>query len=191
MVAKPQHFFDLVPVSPKVPGRGNVLKVLGPCELNISLSIVKSGTTGLLAKFLFRDLPRKDHTNEQMPRVCKEGEGRFEFYCIRPCLEHLESASKYHYRHRRRRRNHHAITEPAVHSLYRLLSKNIDNAQPKLLDDAARYAERRSQETLGGEWFNNQAILWLPPNVRRKAAGVLSTTCGSLWQQSKTIIEGS
>lgn len=35
-------------------------------------------------------------------------------------------------------------------------------------DAAARYAERQSQTPLGGEWFNNQTMLWLPPNVHRK-----------------------
>ena len=45
---------------------------------------------------------------------------------------------------------------------------NIDNTQRILLDEAAIYAERRSQTTLGGEWFNNQTMLWLPPNVHRQ-----------------------
>ena len=45
---------------------------------------------------------------------------------------------------------------------------NIDGHQRILLDDAARYAERRSQIPLGGEWFDNQTMLWLPPNIHRK-----------------------
>ncbi|KAM0804881.1 hypothetical protein BDR22DRAFT_799805 [Usnea florida] len=45
---------------------------------------------------------------------------------------------------------------------------NIDGHQRVLLDDAARYAERRSQVPLGGEWFDNQTMLWLPPNIHRK-----------------------
>ncbi len=45
---------------------------------------------------------------------------------------------------------------------------NLNNNQRILLDEAARYAERRSRTPLGGEWFNNQGMLWLPPNVHRK-----------------------
>ncbi|KAL9137071.1 MAG: hypothetical protein Q9175_001719 [Cornicularia normoerica] len=45
---------------------------------------------------------------------------------------------------------------------------NLNNDQRLLLDEAARYAERQSQTPLGGEWFNNQTMLWLPPNVHRK-----------------------
>ena len=45
---------------------------------------------------------------------------------------------------------------------------NIDGHQRILLDDAARYAERRSQTPLGGEWFDNQTMLWLPPKIHRK-----------------------
>lgn len=49
-----------------------------------------------------------------------------------------------------------------------LFGINLNNDQRILLDDAARYAERESRTTLGGEWFNNQTTLWLPPNVHRK-----------------------
>lgn len=45
---------------------------------------------------------------------------------------------------------------------------NINNDQRILLDEAARYAERQSRTPLGGEWFNNQMMLWLPPNVHQK-----------------------
>lgn len=45
---------------------------------------------------------------------------------------------------------------------------NLSNDQRILLDEAAKYAERKSQTPLGGEWFNNQTMLWLPPNVHRK-----------------------
>ena len=45
---------------------------------------------------------------------------------------------------------------------------NIDSHQRILLDDAARCAERRSQIPLGGEWFDNQTMLWLPPNIHRE-----------------------
>lgn len=45
---------------------------------------------------------------------------------------------------------------------------NIDGDQRILLDDAARYAERRSQTPLRGEWFDNQTMLWLPPKIHRK-----------------------
>ncbi|KAI4127890.1 MAG: hypothetical protein LQ341_006742 [Variospora aurantia] len=44
---------------------------------------------------------------------------------------------------------------------------NLDNNQRVLLGEAAKYAERRSATPLGGEWFNNQTMLWLPPNVHR------------------------
>ena len=74
-IAKPEHFFDVGLASPKVPGREYIMNSLRPRRLNSSLIIVESGTTWLLAKCLFRDLPRKDYTNEQMPRVCKEGGG--------------------------------------------------------------------------------------------------------------------
>lgn len=47
------------------------------------------------------------------------------------------------------------------------LGTNLNNTQRVLLDDAAKYAERRSPTPLGGEWFNNQTMLWLPPNVHR------------------------
>lgn len=45
---------------------------------------------------------------------------------------------------------------------------NLNNDQRILLDEAARYAERQSQTPLGGEWFNNQTMLWLPLNVHRR-----------------------
>ena len=45
---------------------------------------------------------------------------------------------------------------------------NLNNDQRILLDEAARYAERQSRTPLGGEWFNNQMMLWLSPNVHRK-----------------------
>ena len=45
---------------------------------------------------------------------------------------------------------------------------NIDGDQRILLDDAAKYAERRSQTLLGSEWFDNQTMLWLPPKIHRK-----------------------
>lgn len=45
---------------------------------------------------------------------------------------------------------------------------NLTNDQRILLDEAARYAEEKSQTPLGGEWFNNQTMQWLPPNVHRK-----------------------
>ena len=44
---------------------------------------------------------------------------------------------------------------------------NIDGHQRILLDDAVRYAERRSRTPLGGEWFDNQTMLWLPPSIHR------------------------
>ena len=44
---------------------------------------------------------------------------------------------------------------------------NLNNNQRILLNDAAKYAERRSATPLGGEWFNNQTMLWLPPDVHR------------------------
>lgn len=44
---------------------------------------------------------------------------------------------------------------------------NLNNTQRVLLDDAAKYAERRSPTPLGGEWLNNQTMLWLPPDVHR------------------------
>ena len=58
-IANPQHFFDFVPASPKVLGRGYFMKTLRPCGLNFTLIIVESGTTRSLAKCLFRDLPRE------------------------------------------------------------------------------------------------------------------------------------
>ena len=50
---------------------------------------------------------------------------------------------------------------------------NLNNEQRILLDEAAGYAaagyaERQSRIPLGGEWYNNQAMLWLPPNVHRR-----------------------
>ena len=45
---------------------------------------------------------------------------------------------------------------------------NLTNDQRILLDKAAMYAEKKSHTPLGGEWFNNQTMLWLPPNVHRK-----------------------
>ena len=45
---------------------------------------------------------------------------------------------------------------------------NLDNDQRILLDKAAREAERRSAQPLGGEWFNNQTVQWLPPNVHKR-----------------------
>lgn len=45
---------------------------------------------------------------------------------------------------------------------------NLNNDQRILLDEAARYAEEQSQTPLGGEWFNNQMMLWLPPNIHRQ-----------------------
>ena len=45
---------------------------------------------------------------------------------------------------------------------------NLNNNQRILLDEAAKYAERKSQTPPGGEWFNNRTMLWLPPNVHRK-----------------------
>ena len=44
---------------------------------------------------------------------------------------------------------------------------NLNNNQRILLDEAARYAEQHSPTPLGGEWFNNQNIPWLPPDVHR------------------------
>ena len=44
----------------------------------------------------------------------------------------------------------------------------LNNDQRILLNEAAQYAERQSQTPLGGEWFNNQTMLWLPPSVHRK-----------------------
>lgn len=45
---------------------------------------------------------------------------------------------------------------------------NINNRQRILLDEAAKYAERKTSTPLGGEWFNNQTMLWMPPDVQRK-----------------------
>ena len=45
---------------------------------------------------------------------------------------------------------------------------NLNNDQRMLLDEAAGYAERQSQTPLGGEWFNNQAMLWLSPDIHRR-----------------------
>lgn len=45
---------------------------------------------------------------------------------------------------------------------------NLNNEQRILLDKTAEYADRRSQTPLGGEWFNNQAMLWMPPDVHRR-----------------------
>ena len=45
---------------------------------------------------------------------------------------------------------------------------NLNNNQRILLDEAAEYADRQSRIPLGGEWFNNQGMLWLPPNVHSR-----------------------
>lgn len=45
---------------------------------------------------------------------------------------------------------------------------NLNNDQRALLDEAARFAEENSPTPLGGEWFNNQTMLWLPPNVHQR-----------------------
>ncbi|KAI4257446.1 MAG: hypothetical protein L6R42_005656 [Xanthoria sp. 1 TBL-2021] len=42
---------------------------------------------------------------------------------------------------------------------------NLNNNQRVLLDEAAKYAERKSLTPLGAEWFNSQTMLWLPPDV--------------------------
>ena len=63
---------------------GDIMKYLRPCGLNSSLIIVESDTTGLLAKCLIRDLPRKEYTNEQIPRVCEEGGGGLSFFTSVP-----------------------------------------------------------------------------------------------------------
>ncbi|KAL8924206.1 MAG: hypothetical protein Q9208_004170 [Pyrenodesmia sp. 3 TL-2023] len=47
------------------------------------------------------------------------------------------------------------------------LGTNLNNDQRILLDEAAKYAERRSATPLGAEWFNSQTMLWLPPDVHR------------------------
>ena len=122
-----------------LPGRGYTRESVRLCELNSSLIIAKSGTTGLLAKCLFRDLPRKDYANT----VTAGG-------AVSIKLLH---------------------TPWSTHDVL-FFGTNIDNDQRKLRNGAARYAERRSQTALGGEWFNNQMMLWLPPNVHRKVAGV-------------------
>ncbi|KAL9002477.1 MAG: hypothetical protein Q9188_004595 [Gyalolechia gomerana] len=57
-------------------------------------------------------------------------------------------------------------TRDSTHDLD-FFGTNLDNAQRVLLDEAARYAERRSATPLGAEWFNNQTMLWIPPDVHR------------------------
>lgn len=44
---------------------------------------------------------------------------------------------------------------------------NLNNTERVLLDEAAKYAQRRSATPLGAEWFNNQTMLWIPPDVHR------------------------
>ena len=55
-----------------------------------------------------------------------------------------------------------------LHSDVDFLGTNLTNDQRALLDRAARHAETQSPTPLGGDWFNNQAILWLPPDVHRQ-----------------------
>lgn len=55
---------------------------------------------------------------------------------------------------------------PSTHDVD-FLGTNLNNDQRVLLGEAAKYAERRSQKPLGGEWVNNQTMLWLPPDVHR------------------------
>ncbi|KAI9756675.1 MAG: proteasome component pup2 [Chaenotheca gracillima] len=45
---------------------------------------------------------------------------------------------------------------------------NISNQQRVLLDEASNYAGRRSKVPLGGQWFNNQTMLWIPPDIHRR-----------------------
>ncbi|KAL8864100.1 MAG: hypothetical protein Q9174_007470 [Haloplaca sp. 1 TL-2023] len=58
-------------------------------------------------------------------------------------------------------------TREATHDID-FFGTNINNNQRMLLDEAAKYAERHSRTPLGGEWFNNQTMLWLPPDVHRR-----------------------
>lgn len=44
---------------------------------------------------------------------------------------------------------------------------NFNHNQRILLDEAAKYAERRSTTPSGVEWFNSETMLWLPPDVHR------------------------
>lgn len=45
---------------------------------------------------------------------------------------------------------------------------NLNNDQRVILDEAARYAERKSPTPLGGEWFNSHTMLWLPLDAHRR-----------------------
>ena len=58
-------------------------------------------------------------------------------------------------------------SRPSTHDVD-FLGTNLTNDQRVLLDEAALHAETQSPTPLGGEWFNNHAILWLPPNVHRE-----------------------
>ncbi|KAB8356590.1 hypothetical protein FH972_024172 [Carpinus fangiana] len=48
------------------------------------------------------------------------------------------------------------------------LGTNLDNRQRVLLDEAAAYANSRSNTPLGSEWFNNQTQMWLSPDIHRQ-----------------------
>jgi hypothetical protein len=45
---------------------------------------------------------------------------------------------------------------------------NLNNDQRVILDEAARYAERKSPTPLGGEWFNSHTMLWLSIDAHRR-----------------------
>lgn len=48
---------------------------------------------------------------------------------------------------------------------------NLNNEERILLDETTKYAERHSSTPLGGEWFNNQTMLCIPPDVHRTVTG--------------------
>ncbi|KAF2208583.1 hypothetical protein CERZMDRAFT_49065 [Cercospora zeae-maydis SCOH1-5] len=48
------------------------------------------------------------------------------------------------------------------------LGTHLTNDHRVLLDEAALYAEHRSSQPLGAEWFNNQCQMWLSPVTHRQ-----------------------
>jgi len=57
-------------------------------------------------------------------------------------------------------------TRRATHDID-FLGTNLNNNERILLDQASKYANRKSRTPLGGNWFNNQTMLWIPANVNR------------------------
>ncbi|KAL9103242.1 MAG: hypothetical protein Q9163_001693 [Psora crenata] len=60
---------------------------------------------------------------------------------------------------------------------------NLGDDERMLLHNAARYAEQNSQTPLGGEWFNNQTLLCLPPDIHR-------TVTQEAFQQNEVMYDG-